>query len=181
MLNKLLVINVPVECENVSVTNHILSIDYMYVFVVFTMQCTTMRSAVLQWHVVSLSVCDVGGSWPHHLLPGEHGEILWRKCSFNAYVHNVRLNWLESTESHVILGGGVAVCLFTFVGASHGHVCDHTAFFFSIHVTFLPSTDQWSRKEVDPLCMCSDDYFFYFWTKLPLTYVFSILFHLNTV
>jgi len=28
----------------------------------------------------------------------------------------------------VILGGGVAGCLFTFVGASRGHVCDSTAF-----------------------------------------------------
>jgi len=36
--------------------------------------------------------------------------------------------WIESTESHVILGGGVAVaCLFTFVGASRGHLCDSTA------------------------------------------------------
>jgi len=28
----------------------------------------------------------------------------------------------------VILGGGVAVCLFTFVGALRGHLCDSTAF-----------------------------------------------------
>ena len=28
----------------------------------------------------------------------------------------------------MILGGGVAVCLFTFVGASRGHLCDSTAF-----------------------------------------------------
>jgi len=41
---------------------------------------------------------------------------------------------IESTESHVIFGGGVAVCLcgclITFVGASHGHLCDSTAFLF---------------------------------------------------
>ena len=104
-------------------------------------------------YVVCLSVCDVGGSWPHrlkilktnfannqpnivtlrspkviHLLPGERGEILGRKCSFNTYVHNVRLNWIESTESYVILSGGVAVCIFTFVGASRGHLCDRSAF-----------------------------------------------------
>jgi len=67
-----------------------------------------------------LSVCDVGGSWPHrlkiletnyannwpnifalrspkviHLFPGEHKEIWGRKCSFNTYVHNVRLNWVN--------------------------------------------------------------------------------------
>jgi len=69
---------------------------------------------------VCLSVCDVGGSWQHklkiletnctnnlpnifalrspkviHLLPGEHGEILGRKCSFITYIHNVWLNWVK--------------------------------------------------------------------------------------
>ena len=43
---------------------------------------------------------------------------------------------IESTESHVILGGGVAVCLFTFVGASRGHVCDSTALLFILS-TFI--------------------------------------------
>jgi len=74
----------------------------------------------------SVSICDVGGSWPHrlkiletncanncgevhiciwpsichchsliHLLPGEHGVILGRKCSFDTYVHNVRLNLVK--------------------------------------------------------------------------------------
>jgi len=31
----------------------------------------------------------------------------------------------------MILGGGVAACLFTFVGASRGHLCDSTAFLLS--------------------------------------------------
>jgi len=33
----------------------------------------------------------------------------------------------------VILGGGVALWLFTFVGASRGHVCDSTAFLSRIY------------------------------------------------
>ena len=45
-----------------------------------------------------------------HLLPGEHGEILGRKCSFNTYVHNVRLNWVNP-ESRDLVGGGVGVYL----------------------------------------------------------------------
>jgi len=32
----------------------------------------------------------------------------------------------------MILGGGVAVCLFTFVGASRGHLYDSTAFLLSL-------------------------------------------------
>jgi len=40
--------------------------------------------------------------------------------------------WTESssTEIHVILGEGVAGCLFTFVGASRGHLCDSIAFLY---------------------------------------------------
>jgi len=38
---------------------------------IFTVRCTIVQSAVLQSHViclsVHLSVCDVGGSWPHRL------------------------------------------------------------------------------------------------------------------
>ena len=69
---------------------------------------------------VHLSLCDVDRSWPHrlkilktncanswpnifalhspkviHLLPGEHGKIFGRKCSFNTYIHNVQLNWVN--------------------------------------------------------------------------------------
>jgi len=103
---------------------------------------------------VRLSVCDVGGSWPHrlkiletncvckqlaqrlrsyspkviHLFPGEHGEILGRKCSFNTYVHNnnIRLNWVnrQSRDLRWVCG-----CLLAFVGALRGHLCDNTAFF----------------------------------------------------
>jgi len=32
----------------------------------------------------------------------------------------------------VILGGGVAVCLLTFVGTSRGHLCDSTAFLLAL-------------------------------------------------
>ena len=83
---------------------------------------------------VRLSLCDVGGSWPHrlkiletnctnswpniftlrspkviHLLPGEHGEILGRNV--RSTPTSITSGWIVSTESHVILGGGVAVCL----------------------------------------------------------------------
>ena len=81
------------------------------------MHYSTKRGLAIACHP---SVCNVGGSWPHrlkimetnylnnqpnifahrspkiiHLLPGEHGEILGRKCSFNTYVHNVWLNWVK--------------------------------------------------------------------------------------
>jgi len=81
-----------------------------------------------------------------HQLLGEHGEILGRKCSFvdgqkdrrqviarprfalciSTYVHNVRLNWVNR-ELHDLRWCG---CLFTFVGASRGHLCDHS---FLVH------------------------------------------------
>jgi len=48
---------------------------------VFTAQCTTVQSAVLLSHVVCvsvrLSVCNVGGSWPHRL------KILETNCTNN--------------------------------------------------------------------------------------------------
>jgi len=100
-----------------------------------------MHYSAKRSHVVCLSVCDVAGSGPHrlkiletncspkviHLLPGEHGEILVRKCSFNTYVHNVQLNWVnrESRDRRWRCD-----CLFTFVGTSRGHLCDSTAFLF---------------------------------------------------
>jgi len=93
---------------------------WICVFTVFTARCTIVQSRVLQSHVVCPSVCDVGGSWPHrlkiletncannkpnifalrspkviHLLQGEHEKISGRKCSFNTYLHNVRLNWVN--------------------------------------------------------------------------------------
>jgi len=61
------------------------------------------------------------------VLPGEDGEILGRKCSLNTYVHNVRLIWVNRESRDLRWRCG---CLFTFVGASRGHVCDNTAFLF---------------------------------------------------
>jgi len=122
---------------------------------------------------VCLSVCDTGGSRPHRL------KILETNCakisptsslfvaqSSSTYSQwnmekfwgeNVRLTptsitsgWIESTESRVILGGGVAVCLFTFVSASRGHHCDSTAFLFFFSSVFerlslaRTSTSSWS-------------------------------------
>jgi len=51
--------------------------------------------------------------------------MLGRKCSFNTYVHNVRLNWVNRESRDLRWRGG---CLFTFVGASRGHLGDSTAF-----------------------------------------------------
>jgi len=36
----------------------------------------------------------------------------------------------------VILGGGVAICLFTFVSTSHAHLCDRPAFLFILKNAF---------------------------------------------
>jgi len=129
--------------------------DYMYVCL-FIARCTIVQSAVLRLHVVSPSicpsVCDVGGSWPHrlkilennctnnlpnnftlrspkviHLFPREHGGILGRKCLFNIYVHNDGLNWVNRESRDLRWRCG---CLFTFVSASRGHLCDITAFLY---------------------------------------------------
>jgi len=54
---------------------------------------------------------------------------LGRKCSFNTYVHNVRLNWVNRESRDLRWRCG---CLFTFVGASCGHLCDSTAFLFKV-------------------------------------------------
>jgi len=95
----------------------------LYGWSIFTAWCTTVQSAVLLSHVICLSgrlsvmLVDhdhIGWkSWKLiartisptssalrspkiiHLLPGDHGEILGRKCSFNTYVHNIRLNWVK--------------------------------------------------------------------------------------
>jgi len=56
-----------------------------------------------------------------HLFPGEHGEILERKCSFNTYVRLNRVN----REWHD-LWWRCGCCLFTLVGASRGDLCDST-------------------------------------------------------
>ena len=102
------------------------------------------------------SVCDAGGSWPHrlkiwkliaqtisgtsslsvaHQLPGNM-EKFWRE-NVRSTPTSITSGWIESTESHVILGGGVAVCLvFTFVGTSRGHLCNSTAFLFHSTLVF---------------------------------------------
>ena len=110
---------------------------------------------------VCLSVCLwFGGSGPHrlkildlvartispkviHLSPGEHGEILGRKCSFNTYVHNVQLNWVMfNRESSDLRWRCGCLCLFTFVGASHSHLCDSTAFLFYLSGAGSPRLSQ---------------------------------------
>jgi len=108
-----------------------------------TMRCTVVQSTVLRLHVICPSVCDFGGSWPHRLKK----LCIFALCSpkvstyyqgnmekFGEKLTSITPGWIEpsSTESHMILGGGVAAgCLFTFVVASRGHLCDCTAFFNS--------------------------------------------------
>ena len=48
-----------------------------------------------------------------HLLPGEHGEILGRKCSFNTYIHNVHLNWVGTVALGTVYGIWHSSSLFT--------------------------------------------------------------------
>jgi len=55
-------------------------------------------------------------------------ETFWRE-NVRSTPTSITSGWIDSTESHVILGVGVAVCiLFTFVGALRGNLCDSTAF-----------------------------------------------------
>jgi len=64
-----------------------------------------------------------------YLLTGEHGEIFGRKCLFNTYVHNIQLNWVNRVARDLRWRCG-CLFMFTFVCASHGHLCDSTAFLF---------------------------------------------------
>jgi len=124
---------------------------------VFTTRCTIVQSAVLRSHVVclSLSVClsmtlvdhdHIGWkSWKliaWTISPTSSLFVAQRSSTYSQgnmekfWGENVRSTptsimsgWIEPTESHVILDGGVAVCcLFTFVGASCGNLCNSTAF-----------------------------------------------------
>jgi len=52
--------------------------------------------------------------------------------------------WIESTENHMILGGGVAVCcLFTFVGTSRGNLYDSAAFLLRYIAILIQSRQFW--------------------------------------
>jgi len=57
----------------------------------------------------------------------------------NICVHNVRLNWVNRESRDLRWRCGCLACLFTFIGASRGHVCDSTAFLFI-------SLTQWSKS-----------------------------------
>ena len=125
-----------------------------------------MHSAVLRSHVVCLSLClcvtlvdhdHIGWkSWkliartisPTSSLfiaqtssPYSQGNMrkFWaRKCLFNTYVNNDRLNWVqfnrESRDLRWRCGCFFTGSSFTFVGASRGHLCDCTAFLFHLDV-----------------------------------------------
>ena len=139
------------------------------------MHYCTVQSVVLRLHVVcpSVSVCPtvtlmdhdhIGLGWKSWKLiartisPTSSLFIAQRSSTYfqgnmekfggesvRSTPTSITSGWIESTESHVILGGGVAVCLFTFVGALRGHLCDSTAFLLLLecghmHVTFTTQT-----------------------------------------
>jgi len=106
----------------------------VHVHSIFIARCTIVQSAVLRSHVVCLSVTMVDQdhidwkSWKltaHTISPTSSLFIAQRSSTYSQgnvdkfWGENVRSTptsitsgWIESTESHVILGGGVAVCLF---------------------------------------------------------------------
>ena len=134
----------------------------LLLWLVFTAWRTIVQSAVLRWHVVCLSVTLVDHdhigwkSWkitartisPTSLLflaqrsstySQGNMEKFWGKNVRSAPT-SITSVWIESssTESHVILGGGEAAgCLFTFVVASRGNLCDCTAFLSVLCILFL--------------------------------------------
>ena len=139
--------NVTIDYGDVTMT--IVVIVVLYVRIVFTTRCTIVQSAVLRSHAVCLSVClSVGSSvtlvdhdhigwkswkliaWttgPTSLLlvtqrSSTYSEGNMEKFSFNNYV---RLNWVNRQSGDLRWRCG---CLFTFVGASRGHLRDSTAF-----------------------------------------------------
>jgi len=59
-----------------------------------------------------------------------------RKCSFNTYVHNVRLNSVNR-ESHDLRWRCGCLFIFVGVGASRSHLCDHTAFLLDCVMAFI--------------------------------------------
>jgi len=69
-------------------------------------------------------------------------EKFWgRKCSFSTYVYNVRLNSVNRESRDLRWRRG---CLFTFVGTSHGHLCDSTAFLYAfVQDKVIHYTLQW--------------------------------------
>jgi len=94
---------------------------------------------------------------------GNVEKFLGRKCSFNTYVHNVRLNWVKfNRESRDLRWRCICLCLFTFV-ASRGNLCDRTAFFFvlDLSVSFLANkrvhiATKWESSRAPRACVCVD-------------------------
>jgi len=99
------------------------------------------------------------------LLPREHGEVLGRKCSLNTYVHNVRLNWVNRESRDLRWKCG---CLFTFVGASRGHLCDSTAFL--LYLVRGRTAQRGSVYSIIHLCVTPTDLY----SILTVMYVISI-------
>jgi len=55
-------------------------------------------------------------------------EKFWEE-NVRSTLTSIAFGWIESTESHVSRWS--CGCLFTFVGASRGHLCDSTAFLYA--------------------------------------------------
>jgi len=59
-------------------------VTFEYIVFLFTAQRTLVQSAVLRWHVVRPSVCDVVGLWSHRL------EILETNCTDSNLAEHLR-------------------------------------------------------------------------------------------
>jgi len=98
------------------------------------------------------------------------GEILGRKCSFNIYVHNVQLNWVNGESRDLRWRCG---CLFTFVSASRGHLCDSTAFSTSLcFVATLLNSKVYERDSVDRERHFNTETFWYRWIDYASAFSF---------
>jgi len=123
---------------------------YAY-FSVITARCTTVQSTVLRSHIICLSVCpsvtlvdDDHISWKSCKLilrtisPTSSLFVAQRSSTYSAgkmenfWGENVcsrpttiTSGWIQSRDLRWKCG-----CLFTFGGASYGHLCDSTAFLF---------------------------------------------------
>ena len=91
---------------------------------------------------------------------------------------NVRSTPTFITESHVILGGGVAAgCLFTFVGASRGYLCDSTAFLQYSTIAYTEHTGQinisHNRANRPTICMQYTVFLLYCMHFINVIFVFG--------
>jgi len=134
-------------------------------------------SAVLRSHVVCLSVCPSVTLVDHNHIGWKSWKLIERTISPTSSLFvaqrsstyyqgnmekfwgenvcsiptSITSGWIESTESHVILGVGMAVsaCLFTYIGSSRGHLCNNRTCLFTLQVAAgwrSTSTTDWPGR-----------------------------------